>query len=413
MRGPAADDLAVLHVAGARSSLLAPTSLDRLLDRAQRGAPQLARASQALLVGAAALLALGDIAVWATDPVVDTGRISVSTAFLVPCLGALATVAIALRGQRLASMLVVVAAAGLTLTIASWIVGSSLPPSLAALFALALLTSGVLRHEPGRIAILLTALAALSVAAEALRPMVSSAAYLLILCEAAFAVSVGLGVYLRWSDWRRLAAADAARTDERLEIAREMHDMVGHYVTGIVVQAQAARHVADHQPAAAASALESIETAGVEAMAAMRQMVRGLRGNPSITPAGTWDDVESLIAEAVARGEPIRGTIDAEVRGMAPTLAPSVHRIVAESLTNIRRHAREVTQVDVDVTRAEDRLLVTVHDDGQPTIPLVHETFGVVGMRERVESLGGSLYAGPGPTGGWSVRAELPVEPSR
>ena len=399
-----------MFASDSRSASFAPTSLDRMLYRAQRSAPKLSRASDLLLIGVTALLALADLAVWATDPVVDTGRLTNSIAFLVPCLGTLATVAVVLLRRHLTQALVTLAGISMVLTIASWTIGTSLPPSFAALFSLAVLTTAVLRRQPGGTAVMLATLASLAVAAEALRPMVTAAAYLLIVCLGAFGVAVGVGVYLRWSDWRRVAAGEAARTDERLAIARELHDMVGHYVTGIVVQAQAARHVAKHQPAAAIAALECIEMAGSDAMVAMRRMVGGLRDDSSTPAATTWDALERLAANALARGELVRVTIDHDVRSTALALAPSVHRIIAESLTNVRRHGREVTRVEVAVFRRGDQLVVTVHDDGLATVPSLHDTFGIIGMCERATSLGGSLFAGPAPDVGWLVHAELPMD---
>ena len=216
-----------------------------VMHRMQQAAPTLTRASDLTLIGVAGLFAVVDVVIWATDPVVDTGRLTLSIAFLVPCLGALAMVAVAIRRRRLKLALLVVAGAGILLTLNSWTIGTSLPPSFTALFALVLLTIGVSRYAPLRTAVLLTIVAAVAVAAEALRPMVAAAAYLLVVSQAAFTFAVGVGVYLRWSDWRRVAVAEAARSDEHVEIARELHDMVGHYVSGIVVQAQAARHVAE------------------------------------------------------------------------------------------------------------------------------------------------------------------------
>ncbi len=242
--------------------------------------------------------------------------------------------------------------------------------------------------------------------------MVSAAAYLLVVCEPAFSVAVGVGVYLRWSDWRRLMAEDAARTHERLEIARELHDMVGHYVTGIVVSAQAARHVAERQPAAAAAALQSIETAGTDAMIAMRHMVGGLRQSIRTSPipsGAVWDDIDQLVANAIAAGEPVQATIDPNLRGTALSLVPSVHRIIVESLTNVRRHAHEVTRIDIDVARRDDRLIVTVSNDGLGSPPSGHDTFGIVGMRERATALGGALAAGPVAGRGWRMHAEIPI----
>lgn len=394
-----------------RATPSSPTSLDHLVDRVQRAAPALSRASDVLLVTATALLALVDLTVWLTDPVIANGRLPISLAILVPALGGLATVAVVRRPRHLASALVLLATASIALSVGTAVVvGASLPPSLAALFALALLTAGVLRHEPGRTAILLTVLAGSAVAAEALRPVVGTAGYLLVVCEGAFAVAVGIGVYLRWSDWRRVAAADAARTEERLEIAREIHDLVGHCVTGIVVQAQAARHVADTQPAAAAVALEQIEQAGADAMAALRQMVGGLRKDAAISPRGSWDEIDQLITDAVAHGQPVHATIDPDARVAVPAvLMPSVHRIITEALTNVRRHARGVRRIDLGVQVRDRRVVVTVHDDGSDAVAPSHDTYGIVGMRERAAAIGGSLVAGPDPTGGWNVRAELPL----
>ena len=87
-----------------------------------------------------------------------------------------------------------------------------------------------------------------------------------------------------------------------------------------------------------------------------------------------------------------------------------MQRILTESLTNVRRHARNVTRIDVAVARCSEGLIVTVHNDGLAAQSPRHDTFGIVGMRERAASLGGSLFAGPAPTGGWLVRADFPME---
>ena len=361
------------------------------------------------MVAIASVLAGADALVWATDPVVDTGRWSISLAFLVPCLGGVATVAVAMRRRHLSAGLLALAVASAGLSLTSWAIGSSLPPSLAALFALALLTSIALRREAGGSAVALAAAGGLATAAEALRPMVADAGYLLVACEGAFAAAVGVGIYLRWTDWRRAAAAESARADERVEIAREVHDMAGHYVTAMVVQAQAAQHVAPRQPHAAAEALAGIERAGNEALIAMHQLVSGLRTNSSTTPTGTWDDVDRLIDAARAQGQPVHAAIDADVRRAAPTLAPAVHRIISESLTNVRRHARGVTRVDIELSVERDGVLVSVRDDGSPAAATVHGGFGVIGMGERAAATGGTLTAGPTAAGGWAVRAMLPI----
>lgn len=414
-RHPGPDDPVAASPPARRPNDLGPTALDRLLVRAQRAAPVLTRATDLVLVVVTVVLLLADAVVWATDPVVDEGRLSFSLAVLVPVVGAVAVVAVALRTRRLAAAVGLLVAVGVSLTVAAWAIDSSLPPSLAALFALALLAVRALRHERGRTAVLLTAVTALGVAAEAIRPQVAAAGYLLAVCTTAFAMAVGVGVYLRWSDWRRQAAADAARLDERLEIARELHDVVGHHLTGMVVQAQAARHVAADRPTVALDALARIEDAGRDALAAMRGMVGALRDDAPTTTSGTWDDVDRLLAAAADRGQPVRASVDPAVRDQAGALAPSVHRILVESLTNVRRHGRSVTRVDVDVRPTAGSLVVTVRDDGAAAPPTATATgqFGVLGMRERATALGGSLDAGPDDDGGWLVRAELPLAADR
>jgi signal transduction histidine kinase len=303
-------------------------------------------------------------------------------------------------------------------------------PSFATLFALALLTARALRVEPTATAVGCVVFGAVAVAAEAVRPMENGPVsfVLVVLFEACFGLAVAGGAYVRWVDWRRTAAAESARQDERLEIARELHDLVGHYVTGIIVQAQAARHVAPQHPEAAVEALERIELAGGQAMASMRRMVGGLRDDSPTAPGASWDDIRTVVETAAADGMPVRLQVDPDVLGTSGDLALSAHRIVFESLTNVRRHAREVTRVDVELRTdrstgsngsslrssgsrsSSGRLVVSVSDDGLPATITAQDTFGLVGMHERAEALGGSLYAGPGPSGGWLVRAELPMD---
>lgn len=385
------------------------TALDRLLDWVQRCSPKLSQMSDVLVIAATGLLALVDVAVWATDPRVDTGRLSVSLGILVPALGAVAIGAVSGRRRHLARGLATVATAGIALTVASVVIGTSLPPSFAALFAVGLMTTGTLRREPGRTAVMLAILAALAVAAEALRPQVGPAAYLLLVCEGALLVAAGVGIYVRWSDWRQLAAADTARSDERLEIARELHDMVGHHLTGIVVQAQAARHLSGRPPEADRAALQQIERAGTEALVTMRRMVGALRDDAPTAAAPDWSDILRLTSNSATPARIATASITAAVRDMDATLAPSVHRIVAESLTNVERHGRDVRAVEVAVFTQGDDLVVTVRNDGSAVTSTAPGGFGIVGMRERATSLGGSLSAGSVAGGGWLVRAQLPM----
>lgn len=234
------------------------------------------------------------------------------------------------------------------------------------------------------------------------------------------AAGIGAGVYLRDLDRRSRDASELARRDERLDIARELHDLVAHYVTGIVVLAQAAKVAGDRDPAAAGAALERIEDAGKGALRAMRTLVGSLREAdldhaPTAPPAGLTG-LDDLAVTSSSPGLAVHLEIPDELGPRVPgVVAAAVHRIVQESLTNVRRHAVEAGEVTVDVRDAAGNLVVTVVDDGRPPVGVARTEgrgFGIVGMTERAEALGGTLVAGDvAPPGhGWQVRATFPLD---
>ncbi|TNY36815.1 sensor histidine kinase [Thermomonospora catenispora] len=240
------------------------------------------------------------------------------------------------------------------------------------------------------------------------------------------AMAVGTGLYLRALDARRARALADARRDERLALARDLHDFVAHHITGIVVQAQAARYAAGsgamRDPEQVAEMLGAIERAGTEALTSMRRMVGLLRSDGDASPDGDArggpvhpaDGLERL-AELVEKftDPPAALELDPRVEesGELPVqIAATVHRVVQESLTNVRKHAADATAVRVAVRRRPDGLEVTVHDDGRGGgRRLPGGGFGLVGLTERVQALGGELHAGPDPAGGWRVTAFLPL----
>ncbi|MFD7653570.1 sensor histidine kinase [Actinosynnema sp. NPDC059797] len=227
------------------------------------------------------------------------------------------------------------------------------------------------------------------------------------------ALSLGTGLYFRARDRERATAVRAevaaAQHAERMALARELHDVVAHYVTGIVVHAQAAQAV----PAAAGEVLPIIVHSGNEALTAMRRLVGTLRGAEVEAPAPAAtsdlaDDVRGVVEES---GQPVRLHLDLPV-AVPPSLGRSVLRLVQESLTNTRKHAGGVSRVDVSVTVVDGQVRVVVADDGRErrAAPVGGSGgYGLVGMRERVELLGGAFEAGPRAGGGWEVRATLPV----
>ncbi|MDW5326631.1 histidine kinase [Plantactinospora sp. KLBMP9567] len=226
------------------------------------------------------------------------------------------------------------------------------------------------------------------------------------------ALACGLG--LRLLAARRRAVAERVRRDERLELARELHDVVAHHITGIVVQAQAAQIVARRHPERAGAALAGIESAGSDALAAMRRVVGLLRDADDAAPtSANPEQLGDLVRRFEGHGPAVRLRLpDGEdTSTWPPEVTSTVHRVVRESLTNVARHAPHARSVTVTVARDRSAVTVEVVDDAPPggTRYPHRAGYGLIGMRERLEALGGTLRAGPCPDAGWAVRASVPV----
>ncbi|WP_234334271.1 sensor histidine kinase [Streptomyces sp. NRRL B-1347] len=229
--------------------------------------------------------------------------------------------------------------------------------------------------------------------------------------------ALALGCYLRSLDRRRADAVTAVQEAERLALARDLHDFVAHHVTGIVVQAQAARTIRETAPEQLDPLLAGIERAGTETLASMRRLVHVLRAAPD-APTRPADLLTELAALVAAHGDSggaaatLDVSADARALALAPEVETSAHRVVQESLTNVRRHAPEADGVRVRLTAHGGRLRVEVGNGPAPAgdrpPPGGSGGLGLVGLRERVEAVGGRFDAGPAPDGGWRVRAEFP-----
>jgi signal transduction histidine kinase len=230
-------------------------------------------------------------------------------------------------------------------------------------------------------------------------------------------ISVAIGLFFRARDSERIrvveAAVTEAQTSERMALARELHDVVAHHVTGIVVQAQAAKMMGDKNPTLAMEALGRIEEAGTEALVAMRRLVRSMRSSTDGTEQATTDLAADLrrLAETAHLGVPTE--LDLRIPPDVPQeVARSALRLVQESLTNVGKHAAAASRVCVLAEVAGGELHIRVSDDGRMRDPRPvggSGGYGLVGMRERVELLRGRLHAGP-VDGGWVVEAWLPLE---
>jgi signal transduction histidine kinase len=234
----------------------------------------------------------------------------------------------------------------------------------------------------------------------------------------AAAGSIGGGVYLRVQESGRAQAVRTVRSEQRAEFARDLHDFIAHHVTGIVVQAQGAKFIAETDPGRAMLALEQIERAGAETMTAMRRMVGVLRDekadpNAPLAPLAGIDELGPLIAGFSESAPPIAHLhLEGDHQGLPVEVSSSAYRVVMEALTNVRQHSVNPQVVDVWVRKTANWLLVRIADDGEPsrnTGPRDRAGFGIVGLQERVGAVGGRIQAGPGIEGGWVVDAALPI----
>jgi signal transduction histidine kinase len=243
-------------------------------------------------------------------------------------------------------------------------------------------------------------------------------------------LTLGEGIRYRDAHFRQMAKARADRararveqerrqvSDERLRIARELHDVIGHHLSLINVQAGVGLHLMDEQPDQARVALSAIKQASAEALREVRGVLGALRpedeGAPR-TPAPSLAGVGSLIEDVRSGGLPVAYDVAGEPVGLPPEVDRAAYRIVQEALTNVRRHAGSGATARVVVTYTPSVLRVTVTDDGAGPVAadqsgVAEDGNGIVGMRERAAALGGELWAGPRPSGGFEVAATLPID---
>ncbi|MDK0518016.1 sensor histidine kinase [Streptomyces sp. ML-6] len=220
----------------------------------------------------------------------------------------------------------------------------------------------------------------------------------------------------QWADRRaEREAAERRRADEeRLRIARELHDVLAHSISVINVQSNVGLALLDSDPEQARAALTAIKAASKEALGEVRQVLDTLRtpGDAPRAPAPGLDRLPELVEQAASAGL----TVTVETDGVRPAVPPgadlAAFRIVQEALTNVVRHSGSRT-ARVGVGYRPDRIRLRVDDDGPATGKDAGGSGnGLAGMRERAAALGGTIEAGPGADGGFRVRAELPLPPA-
>ena len=209
----------------------------------------------------------------------------------------------------------------------------------------------------------------------------------------------------------RDAAARLAAAEERARIARELHDIVAHAVSVMVLQVGAVRHKLPDERGEDRDALRGVEQAGRTALTEMRRLLAAMRNGDEaeLTPQPGLDGLEALVDEVGRAGLPVRLHVDGEPFPLTRAIDLSAYRIVQEGLTNSLKHAR-ASHADVTVRYAERGLELEVRDDGVGALTGGGRGHGLVGVRERVKIYGGEMTAGAAPGGGFVLSARLPLE---
>ncbi|MEV0910975.1 sensor histidine kinase [Streptomyces hokutonensis] len=222
----------------------------------------------------------------------------------------------------------------------------------------------------------------------------------------------------------REAQAKVAVAAERARIARELHDVVAHNVSVMVVQADGAAYVLDSAPDQAKKALETISSTGRQALAEMRRLLGVLRTGEhkeagEYVPQPDVEQIDDLVQQCRTSGLPVDFKVEGTPRPLPSGVELTAYRIVQEALTNTRKHGGPNTGASVRLVYFDDGLGLLVEDDGKGAPHELYEEGGVdgqghglIGMRERVGMVGGTLDAGPRPGGGFRISALLPLKPA-
>jgi signal transduction histidine kinase len=230
------------------------------------------------------------------------------------------------------------------------------------------------------------------------------------------AYTAELATRAEWAERDRQQEAQRAVAAERARIARELHDVVAHHLSVMVIQAGAARRLLDVQPEQTRAALAAIEDAGRQGLEAMPGLLRALRNEEqldTLAPQPTLGELDALVAQVQAAGLPVELRIEGTPRPLPAAVDLSAYRVAQEALTNTLKHAGPA-HAQLLVRYGRDALEITAVDNGSGAEPAANGSGhrggqGLVGMRERVSLFGGELRAGARPEGGFAVWARFPL----
>lgn len=369
------------------------------------------------VVAAAALTAFTLYEVWTNDGVTEP-LAAQSACFAVATLS--------LAARRAAPLLALVVGAS-ALTVQTAALGEA--PVVGGFVALLALTYAVAVHAAWRTALVGLAVLAAAVLAEPLTNAENRSVADGVGNAAVFGLLWGVGRLVRrlgrHGAWWEQRAQDLERdreervrdavADERQRIARELHDVVAHSVSVMVLQAGAARQYLSLDVERARQPLLLVEDVGREALEELHRLLQVLRrSDDGQRPLAGLDHVDQLVGQVRRAGVDVRIDICGASRRVAPGLDLTAYRVLQEALTNVLRHAPSA-HTQVEVVYGERELLLSVVDDGRGAAPRERKApggNGLIGMRERVLLYGGRLDVGPREEGGFAVRARLPLVPS-
>jgi len=301
-------------------------------------------------------------------------------------------------------------------------------PAFGEFLAVMLATYSVAAHAGRRVALLGLALVAAAVAVQGVRDPAATSSFEFVYGVVYFGGAWVLGrvarrQWIRASELEQRTAllerdreerARAAVAEERGRIARELHDVIAHCVSVIVIQAGAAEEIAERDPTRTREALRSIRVVGNNALVDMRRLLGVLRVDGdelALDPQPGIARIDELVGEAGMSGLAVQVTVDGPPRQLPPGVDLAAYRVVQEALTNVRKHAG-TERAWVQLRYLPDAVELEVLNDGNGHAPPVtdEDGHGLVGMRERVTLYGGLMTAAPRPGGGFAVHVRLPTE---
>ncbi|MCA2227016.1 sensor histidine kinase [Nonomuraea aurantiaca] len=222
---------------------------------------------------------------------------------------------------------------------------------------------------------------------------------------------VALGLAFRYRAKARMRELDQVKLLEREQLARDLHDTIAHHVSAMAIRAQAGLATSASRPSAATEALQVIEAEAARALAEMSAMVRVLRRDQpaDLAPGRRVTDLQQLAGPGHS-GPSVDVEISGDVDDLPPSVGAAIYRLAQESVTNARRHARHATRIQVRLSADDTSVHLRVSDDGDSSLkrPARSQGYGLIGMIERADLLGGTCVAGPDPDRGWTVTAILP-----